>query len=362
MKNEELRMRNSLFILLVALFAFCASSWAGTFSEGGPEGGQTNRKKVGLVLGGGGAMGAAEVGVLKVIEEVGLPIDYIAGTSIGSIIGGLYAVGYRSAQLDTLFRTQEWLSLLTDRDESLKNNPFEEKDGTYYVFGFPISSSKNKKKTDEPGKFGALKGDKITDYLHRWLVNSPSGYFRSSSTLASDSALHVSDSTNFSRLPIPFRCVAFDMKKMKEVVFTHGSISTCMRASMAIPGAFKPVRMGDQMLFDGGCINNLPVDVVKDMGADIVIAIDLNQTQHENRDISLEEMFGITGILDWLVSRPDWKRYNANREAADLLINPPLEGYDVLSFSKTKVAEMLKIGESTGRKFRSQLITIKNNL
>jgi NTE family protein len=135
-----------------------------------------------------------------------------------------------------------------------------------------------------------------------------------------------------------------------------------MRASMAIPGAFKPVRMGDQMLFDGGCINNLPVDVVKDMGADIVIAIDLNQTQHENRDISLEEMFGITGILDWLVSRPDWKRYNANREAADLLINPPLEGYDVLSFSKTKVAEMLKIGESTGRKFRSQLITIKNNL
>ena len=110
----------------------------------------TARPKVGLVLGGGGAMGAAEVGVLKVIEEVGLPIDYIAGTSIGSIIGGLYAVGYRSAQLDTLFRTQEWLSLLTDRDESLKNNPFEEKDGTYYVFGFPISSSKNKKKTDEP--------------------------------------------------------------------------------------------------------------------------------------------------------------------------------------------------------------------
>ena len=225
-----------------------------------------------------------------------------------------------------------------------------------------VRVTKNKKKTDEPGKFGALKGDKITDYLHRWLVNSPSGYFRSSSTLASDSALHVSDSTNFSRLPIPFRCVAFDMKKMKEVVFTHGSISTCMRASMAIPGAFKPVRMGDQMLFDGGCINNLPVDVVKDMGADIVIAIDLNQTQHENRDISLEEMFGITGILDWLVSRPDWKRYNANREAADLLINPPLEGYDVLSFSKTSVAEMLKIGESTGRKFRSQLITIKNNL
>ena len=348
-------MKPRSFILLLAFFVFCTSAWA---DPGDMQ--NAKRKKVGLVLGGGGAMGAAEVGVLKVIEEVGLPIDYIAGTSIGSIISGLYAVGYRSAQLDTLFRTQEWLSLLTDREDSLKNSIFEEKDGTYYVFGFPISSSK--KKTNEPGKFGALKGDRITDYLHRWLVNSPSGYFRSSSKGASGSALHVSDSTDFSRLPIPFRCVAFDAKKMKEVVFTHGSISTCMRASMAIPGAFKPVRMGEQMLYDGGCINNLPVDVVRAMGADIVIAIDLNQTQHENRDISLEEMFGITGILDWLVSRPDWKRYNANREAADLLINPPLEGYDVLSFSKAKVAEMLKIGESTGRKFRSQLLEIKKRV
>ncbi len=346
-------MKHRLFILLMAVISMSTASWAESDS------GQTGRKKVGLVLGGGGAMGAAEVGVLKVIEEVGLPIDYIAGTSIGSIIGGLYSVGYRSAQLDTLFSTQEWLSLLTDRDESLKNDIFEEKDGTYYVFGFPISSSK---KSNEPGKFGALKGDRITDYLHQWLVDSPSGYFHSSSTDTLESALQVSDSTDFSRLPIPFRCVAFDAKTMKEVVFTHGSISTCMRASMAIPGAFKPVEMGEQMLYDGGCINNLPVDVVRAMGADIVIAIDLNQTQHEDRDISLEEMFGITGILDWLVSRPDWKRYNANREAADLLINPPLDGYDVLSFSKAKVAEMLKIGESTGRKFRSQLLEIKKQV
>ena len=346
-------MKHRLFILLMAVISMSTASWAES------ESGQTGRKTVGLVLGGGGAMGAAEVGVLKVIEEVGLPIDYIAGTSIGSIIGGLYSVGYRSAQLDTLFSTQEWLSLLTDRDESLKNDIFEEKDGTYYVFGFPISSSK---KSNEPGKFGALKGDRITDYLHRWLVDSPSGYFRSSSTDTLESALQVSDSTDFSRLPIPFRCVAFDAKTMKEVVFTHGSISTCMRASMVIPGAFKPVEMGEQMLYDGGCINNLPVDVVRAMGADIVIAIDLNQTQHEDRDISLEEMFGITGILDWLVSRPDWKRYNANREAADLLINPPLEGYDVLSFSKAKVAEMLKIGESTGRKFQSQLLEIKKQV
>ena len=355
-------MNRRTFILLFAFLAFCTSSWAGAVLEGEPEGGQTNRKKIGLVLGGGGAMGAAEVGVLKVIEEVGLPIDYIAGSSVGSIIGGLYAVGYRSAQLDTLFRTQEWLSLLTDRNDSLKNNIFEEKDGTYYVFGFPISSSKNKKKTNETSKFGALKGDKITDYLHRWIVDSPSGYFRSSSSVTSGSALQISDSTDFSRLPIPFRCVAFDAKKMKEVVFTHGSISTCMRASMAIPGAFKPVAMGEQMLYDGGCINNLPVDVVRAMGADIVIAIDLNQTEHEDRDISLEELFGITGILDWLVSRPDWKRYNANRKDADLLINPPLDGYDVLSFSTTKVAEMLKIGESTGRKFRSQLLEIKKRV
>ena len=113
------------------------------------------RPKIGLVLGGGGAKGAAEVGVLKVLEEVGVKPDYIVGTSIGSIVGGLYAAGYTATELETMFKTQEWLSLLTDRDADLSNEPYTTKNGITYIFGFPIIDSKNSRGV------GMIKGERI---------------------------------------------------------------------------------------------------------------------------------------------------------------------------------------------------------
>ena len=251
----------------------------------------SQRLKVGLVLGGGGAKGAAEVGVLKVIEEVGIPIDYIAGTSIGSISGGLYAMDIRSAKLDSLFLNQNWLELFA-------------------------------------GNVREFLGE-VTDHKH------------------------------FNELSIPFRCVAVDFKTQEEIIMDSCEIELAMRASMAIPGAFKPVRWKGHTLVDGGMMNNLPVDVVKAMGADVVIAIDLQQEQHEGRDFSLKETFGIGGILDWAVSRPDWKKNKANREAADVYICPDLDKYSVSSFGENSIDTMIELGEQAGQAAKEELLRLK---
>ena len=318
-----------LVILLSTTLSVCAQS-AGTSKK---------RLKVGLVLGGGGAKGAAEVGVLKVIEEAGIPIDYIAGTSIGSIVGGLYSVGYHSAALDSLFVSQEWLSLLADRDNNLSDEPITERDGVTYIFGFPVS--RRGSKAADPA-FGAVKGDNLMDLFQRLTM--------------------VRDSINFNELPIPFRCVAADVKTWSEVVLDRGSLPRAMRASMAIPGAFKPVIMGKKVLVDGGLLNNLPVDVVRKMGADVVISIDLAQDKPTKRNFSLKDSFGIGGLIDWVISRPDVKKYHENRAATDLYINPDLGKYGVTSFSRESIIQMMKLGERDARTHWKALLDLKRRI
>ena len=295
----------------------------------------SHRPKIGLALGGGGARGAAEVGVLKVLEEKGIRPDYIAGTSIGAIVGGLYACGYSAQELDSLFRCQEWLSLIGDRNKDLRKSILDQRDGVTYLFGFPISGSTKKTETEEFG-LGLLGGTNITLLL--------------------DSLTKRYDGVaSFDDLPIPFRCVAVDLKKHEEVIMDSCELELAMRASIGIPGAFKPVKWKGKLLVDGGMLNNLPVDVVREMGADIVIAIDLEQIQHEERDFSLKETFGIGGILDWLVSRPDWKKNKANREDADIYINPQLAEYDISSFGTESISTMIERGERAARAVGKQL-------
>lgn len=261
------------------------------------------RLKVGLVLGGGGAKGAAEVGALRVIEETGIPIDYIAGTSIGSIIGGLYACGYRSADLDSLFRNEKWMKL----------------------FGDDI-----------------LKGKEI-EGLFRQFVNVP-------------------DSIDFDKLPIPYRAVAVDIKGDSVVVLRNGSLTRAMRASMSIPGAFKPVRIDGKVLVDGGMKNNLPVDVVKAMGADVVIAIDLTQNKRKERKYSLKEKTGIGGVLDYLISRPDIKIYKQNVSEADVYINPDLKGFSAADFKPKAISEMIDRGLKAAESKRSAILSLKKRI
>lgn len=260
----------------------------------------SQRPKIGLVLGGGGAKGAAEIGVLKVLEAEGIAVDYIIGTSIGSILGGLYSIGYRADDLERLFCSQSWIELFTDE---------------------------------------TFKGGSIEQLL--------------------DSVVTVDDVVSFDSLPIPFRCVTVDVKDMETFVIDRGSLSLAMRASMAIPGLFKAVNWEGRTLVDGGLLNNLPVDVARQMGADIIIAVDLQQNKHETRDFSLKEEFGIGGILDWLISRPDWKIYNENRADAEIYINPELD-YDMLDFNEKEIVEMIAIGKAAAEEQLDKIRMLKN--
>ncbi len=318
--------------LLVFLMLICCG--LSMLAQQQDEGGKT-RPKVGLVLGGGGAKGAAAIGILKELEREKIPIDYIAGTSIGAIIGGLYAQGYRADDLEKLFRSQNWLALLADRDTTLVGKVYKEEDGVIYVFGFPV---RRKADADNNTGFWMLHGDHVYNFLDSLVSRSP-----------------VQRGTV--KQAIPFSCVAFDIRRQQEIVLDTGSLARNMRASMAIPGAFKPVQIDTLMLVDGGMGNNLPVDVVRKMGADIVIAVDLQQRKRDDYRSPFGFLKGLGGILDWLAERPDIKKYNVNRTKADLYINPDLGSYGVTDFNAKAIKDILKIGEDTGIQYRKQLGT-----
>ena len=304
-----------------------------------------NRPKIGLVLGGGGAKGAAEVGVLKVIEQAGIPIDYIAGTSIGSIVGGLYAAGYTAAELDTMFCQQKWLSLLTDRRDDIGSEPYKVKDGVTYIFGFPVMGGSSD--STNAGGFGVMRGERVEQLI--------------------DSMARLKGCCDFGQLKIPFRCVAADFRSAREVVLAEGQLAKAIRASMAIPGIFKPVNSGNMKLVDGGMVNNLPVDVVKEMGADIVIAVDLQQNEQKVKEQGFDlgilegaaELLGLGGLLRWISNRPDITKYNENVKQATIYIKPPLPDADASSFGNKSCARMIKVGEDEARKHWDELLKLK---
>ncbi len=264
-----------------------------------------NRPKVALVLGGGGAKGAAEIGALKYIEESGVKIDYVVGTSIGAIIGSLYANGYTVDQLRYLITSQNYLEM-------------------------------------------AAKPRAVEQLL--------------------DSLLHVDDNIDFDSLKIPFRCVAATVPTMTEVVLSKGNLVKAVRASAALPGVFKPVYFDGKLLMDGGVKNNLPVDVARAMGADIVIAIDLNQKNYIAAEdipakyykrVKINNFEDLKNGADWLISQPGLAKYKDNKASADVYIHPKLKDYNVMSFRSSQLYDMLKLGEKAGKKALSKLKKIK---
>lgn len=292
-----------------------------------------SRKKVGLVLSGGGAKGMAHIGAIKVIEEAGIPIDYVVGTSMGSIIGGLYSIGYTPEQLDSMVRVQDWMFLLSDQIQRKDMNLMEREADEKYVISVPFSKKAIKDVTG-----GLIKGQNIDN-------------------LFSELTLGYHDSLSFNKLPIPFACVAENLVKGQEYVFHEGVLSTAMRASMAIPGVFTPVRLDSMVLVDGGVVNNYPVNVAKQMGADIIIGVDV---QSELKPAN--ELDNAGTILGQLIDLMGQDNYLKNLKQTDVLIKVNVKGYSAASFSRTAVDSLIHRGLQAAEGKKDALMALKKKI
>ena len=288
------------------------------------------RKKVGLVLSGGGAKGMAHIGALKIIEEAGIPIDYVVGTSMGSIIGGLYAIGYTPEQMDTMVREQDWSYLLSDRISRREKNMAEREVDEKYVISVPFS-----KKAIQDVTGGLIKGQNIGN-------------------LFSELTLGYHDSINFNKLPIPYACVSENIVNGEEHVFHSGVLSTAMRASMAIPGVFTPVRLDSMVLIDGGVVNNYPVNVAKQMGADVIIGVDVQSTLRP-----ASELENAGAILGQLIDLMGQDNYVKNVKETDVYIKVNVKGYSAASFTKNAIDSLIHRGLIAAEGQKDALMKLK---
>ncbi len=236
----------------------------------------TDRPKIGLVLGGGGARGYAHVGVLKKLEEMRIPYDYIAGTSMGSIVGGFLATGMESDELAQIVRDADWNDLLKDKTPR-EDQPFR------------------RKADDDLGLYGPKLGiGKDSSLLPKGVVSGQKVIFMFESVTSQ--RVNTSD---FDQLPIPYRAIATDIVTGDMVVIADGELSMAMRASMSVPAVFDPVGRNGALLVDGGLVRNLPVDVARDMGADVVIAVDVGTklAGKDEMNSALSIVYQMSGLL-----------------------------------------------------------------
>ncbi|MCH4292697.1 patatin-like phospholipase family protein [Shewanella sp. 3B26] len=277
-----------------------------------------DRPKIGLVLSGGGAKGAAHVGVLKVLEENHIPVDYVAGTSIGAYVAGMYALGYSAAEIEAIMMNVDWNRGYSDTipRESLSYRDKQLRD-----------------KYNIPLNIGYSEGE----------VQAPSGLLRGQtmSVLLRESTDVVREFASFDELAIPYRAVATDLVTSRAVVLTSGSVVNAMQASATVPGALQPMLIDDRLLVDGGIANNMPVDVVKAMGADIVIAVDIGSPL-----VGKDQLNGTLAVLNQLSTMLTAASTEAQKKLltdADVLIRPAIDDLSTTDF--TVMSTALVLGE-----------------
>jgi NTE family protein len=288
--------------------------------------------KIGLVLSGGGAKGFAHVGVLKVIEEAGIPVDYITGTSVGSIVGGLYALGYDASMLENIIESQNWEELLSNSYKREYISAITKEEQSRYLISLPIET----KKISIPS--GLLNGQNLME-LFTYLTF---GYHE------------VND---FSKLPIPFECIAADIATGEEVVLNKGFLPKTIRASMAVPAAIAACEIDGRMLVDGGIVNNFPVDRCREMGADIIIGIDIQDDL-----MTKDKIKSIPDVISQLTSLMSVERSEKNRKNVNILIRPDISNYSATSFDTESAKALIKLGEEAARKMLPQLIRMRDSL
>lgn len=308
-------IKRSLVILILVVFPLLLVS---------AEEPCNDRPKVGLVLSGGGAKGLAHIGVIKVLEEVGIRPDYITGTSMGSIIGGLYSIGYTATELDSIVSTADWAHLLSDRVPLSDVIPEEKTDYQRFQVELDIT---------EDGfvvPMGLIGGHAISELFARLSARVSGTYY-------------------FKDYPIPFKCVAADLLSGEQVIFDRGSFSTALRSSMSIPSVFSPVELDTLYLVDGGVLNNFPVDLCREMGADIIIGVNVGNADRVNK----ADLNSLIGVLTTSAMIANSSNNRAQLPYVDVVIMPDLTGYNIASFFNAP--QIIERGELAAREVYGQL-------
>ncbi|MEY2670090.1 MAG: family protein RssA [Bacteroidota bacterium] len=291
-------------LLLVGVFLF---SFQNSFAQ------EQKRPKIGLVLSGGGAKGFAHIGVLKVIEEAGVKIDYIGGTSMGAVVGGLYASGYNATQIDSIFHKVNFDELLNDYIPRSAKSFYEKRNDETYAITLPFSNF----------KVG------IPQALSKGLYNF---------NLLSRLTRHVRQVNDFNQLPTPFLCIGTNIETGQQVVLNKGNLAQAMLASAAFPTLFTPIEIDGQLLIDGGVANNFPVDEVKNLGADLIIGVDVQDGLWDKNQLK-----NATKILVQITNLHSIEQMKNKIKGTDIYITPDINNFGVLSFDRGR--EIIQRGE-----------------
>ncbi len=287
--------------LLVIILTLCLST-----SSIAQDVQETSAPKIGLVLSGGGAKGFAHIGTLKVIDSLGIKVDYIAGTSMGAIVGALYASGYSGQQLDSVFKSVDYDKVISDDLPRSSKTFYERVNTEKYAVNLPF--------------------DKFKIQLPSALSRGQNVY-----NLLSKLTLHVSEITRFDQLPIPFFCIATNVENGEAVVLDSGNLAQAVTASGAFPSLFQPVVIDDQVLIDGGVVNNYPINKLKAKGMDIIIGVDVQDGLKDRNDLK--------SAPDVLLQINNFRTINDMKlksKITDIYINPDIKDFTVVSFSESK--------------------------
>ncbi|MBC9794414.1 patatin-like phospholipase family protein [Sinomicrobium weinanense] len=302
----------------VLLFLLCMTAIWGNAQENSPE-----DVKVGLVLSGGGAKGLAHIGALKVIEEAGVRIDYVGGTSMGAIIGALYASGYTANQLDSIFRVVDFSELIQDNVPRSARTFYEKKNSERYALTLPF----DRFKISFPRALS--KGQNIYNLLVKLLY-------------------HVNDVNDFNQLPTPFFCIATNVETGEPVMLDKGYLPEAILASGSFPSLFNPVEIGGEVLIDGGVVNNYPIDELKALGAQVVVGVDVQD--------ALADRDELNSAADILLQISNYRTVNDMKKKSrqtDIYIKPDIKDFSVVSFDKG--TQIITNGEKAAKKHVEEL-------
>lgn len=280
------------------------------------------RPKIGLVLSGGGARGFAHAGVLRVLEQLRIPIDAVAGTSMGAVVGGLYASGMSAAAIEELANSTDWNAAFRDRSPRGNMSFRRKQDDREYLVRFPLGVKGGRLRVPR----GLIQGQKLAQILRRETVA-------------------VAGIDDFDRLPSRFRAIATDLETGERRVLAAGDLTEAVRASMSAPGVFAPVEMNGRLLVDGGLVENLPVDVAKEMGVDVVIAVDVGYQLVDRRN--LNSALAVSNQMLTIMMQHETKRQRSLLSGPDILIEPALG--NKLSMDFSGVSELITQGADATR-------------